>query len=77
MAFGDHEVKVIRRFGQSITVIAQEGSNHDWAAYAESDRSRAEGNTPVALHDFGSKLSPQEGASAFRNWEEGDLHWRL
>lgn len=77
MAYGDHEVRVIQRFGQSITVIAQEGNNNDWAAYAESYRSREEGNTPVAFHDVGTKLSPQEGASAFPDWEDGPLHWRL
>ncbi len=76
MAFADRELKKIFRYGQHIMVIASEGDNNDWAAYAESPRSRERGNTEDAIHDHGEKLLYNEAASAFRNWDEGPLHWR-
>lgn len=76
MAFDDRELKKIFRYGQHIWVIASEGGNNDWAAYAESSRSRDRGNTDDAIHDHGEKLLYNEAISAFPNWEEGPLFWR-
>ena len=76
MASEDRELKKIFRYGQHIMVIASEGGNNDWAAYAENCRSRTRGNTEDAIHDHGEKLLYNEAASAFPNWDEGPLHWR-
>ncbi len=76
MARGDRELKEIHRYGQIIWVLASEGGAKDWAAYAETDYSRARGNTEDAIHDHGFKLLHNEAASAFQNWEEGPLSWR-
>ncbi len=76
MAFGDRELKKIFRYGQHIMVIASEGNNNDWAAYAESSRSRDRGNTEDTILDHGEKLLYNEAASAFKNWDEGPLSWR-
>lgn len=77
MAYGDREVKKIIRYGQHIMVIASEGGNKDWAAYAENDYSRELGNSEDAIHFHGEKLLYNEAVSAFRNWDEGPLVWRV
>ncbi len=76
MAHGDREAKTIFRYGQHIRVIACEGGAKDWAAYAETDYSRARGNTEDEVHHHGFKLSHAEAASAFPIWDEGPLRWR-
>ncbi len=77
MAHGDREPKTIFRYGQRFRVLAQEGGNNDWTAYAETDYSRARGNTEDEIHDHGFKLSQAEAASAFPSWDEGPLVWRV
>ena len=76
MAHGDRELKKIFRYGQHIMVIALEGNNNDWAAYAESSSSRERGNTEDAIQDHGEKLWYNEAVSAFPSWDEGPLRWR-
>ena len=76
MAAEDRELREIFRYGQKIQVVAHEGFNHDWAVYAESNESRELGNSAEVILEMGSKLSYEQGASAFPHWDEGPLNWR-